>query len=279
MRRQHRGVSSEPATDSLNTFVEYLQMRLYRAAVILLAGCAQATPSPDPAPVSRPAPVPVPPVTVARTDTFSLSIRWFRVSAEQHAAYLETFRAAGDRLPQRVNGMSANTWAVILDADETVLDNSQNEVERARLGIGFSNYNWNEWVKRREATATPGSVGFVERVRSLGGRVVIVTNRDEVVCNETRENLQKVGIRADLVLCKPTGASSDKNPRFDAVQNGSTSLPALHVVMWIGDNIQDFPHLTQDLRSERESAFARFGDEFWLLPNPMYGSWDRNPVK
>jgi predicted secreted acid phosphatase len=109
--------------------------------------------------------------------------------------------------------------------------------------------------------------------------VVIVTNRDDTECPITRSNLDKSSIKADLVLCKTT--TDDKNPRFDAVQNGSTAsgFPAIAVLEWVGDNIQDFPHLTQSIRTEPEAAFGRFGDSFFALPNVMYGSWQANPLK
>ena len=53
-------------------------------------------------------------------------------------------------------------------------------------------------------------------------------------------------------------------------------LPPLTTVMYVGDNIQDFPGLTQDIRRQDATAFARFGNDFVLLPNPMYGSFDKN---
>jgi predicted secreted acid phosphatase len=46
--------------------------------------------------------------------------------------------------------------------------------------------------------------------------------------------------------------------------------------MFVGDNIMDFPALTQDLRKQPANAFARFGEDFILLPNSMYGSWEKN---
>ena len=55
-------------------------------------------------------------------------------------------------------------------------------------------------------------------------------------------------------------------------------LAAADVLLWIGDNIQDFPRLRQDVRSANDSAFAEFGDRFIVLPNPMYGSWERNAL-
>jgi predicted secreted acid phosphatase len=48
--------------------------------------------------------------------------------------------------------------------------------------------------------------------------------------------------------------------------------------MWVGDNIQDFPRLRQDVRTQGDSVFAEFGDRFFVLPNPMYGSWERNAL-
>jgi predicted secreted acid phosphatase len=56
-------------------------------------------------------------------------------------------------------------------------------------------------------------------------------------------------------------------------------MPALVVLEWVGDNIQDFPRLSQAIRNDADSAFSRFGDSFFALPNPMYGSWQSNPLK
>jgi 5'-nucleotidase (lipoprotein e(P4) family) len=133
---------------------------------------------------------------------------------------------------------------------------------------------------RGAAAALPGAPEFTRRAHELGGRVVIVTNRDEPQCDATRANLQRVAIAADAVLCRTDLSNSFKDTRFEAVAAGAppSPLPALRVVMWVGDNIQDFPRLRQDVRSASDSAFAEFGDRFIVLPNPMYGSWERNPL-
>ena len=83
------------------------------------------------------------------------------------------------------------------------------------------------------------------------------------------------GLRADLVLCRTPG-QSDKNPRYRAVEAGTTpaGLPPLRVVAWIGDNIRDFPALDQDAGA---AALAPFGERYFMLPNPMYGSWESLP--
>jgi 5'-nucleotidase (lipoprotein e(P4) family) len=192
---------------------------------------------------------------------------------------LQVYHDAQVELERRASASPRGTWAVILDADETVLDNSIYQQERAQIGAAFTNESWNAWVRRVAATALPGAIAFTRRVHDLGGRVAIVTNRAEEVCAETRDNLRRVDIQADIVLCAPPG-QSDKNIRFRAVQSGSASSATgpLQVLMYVGDNIQDFPNLTQDLRLAGDSAFSEFGRSYFLLPNPMYGSWERNPI-
>jgi 5'-nucleotidase (lipoprotein e(P4) family) len=169
---------------------------------------------------------------------------------------------------------------VVLDADETVIDNSTYQLERSRVGLGFTDETWDAWVRREEAGALPGAGEFIALVRSLGGRVAIVTNRTEAQCPATRSNFMKLGILVDVMLCRPP-ESSDKNPRFAAVREGRAAegIPALEIVMWVGDNIQDFPALTQSLRDAAASALADFGTRFIVLPNPMYGSWERTPIR
>jgi 5'-nucleotidase (lipoprotein e(P4) family) len=247
------------------------------AAVTLLVagmpGCAT-----HPAPTST-APAPAT-VASAAADLIPLGVRWYRASAERRAIYLQSYRLATTALERRSAGLAPGSWAVILDADETVIDNSPYEQELAERHASYSEPTWRDWVLRGAAAALPGAVEFTARVRALGGKVVIVTNRDDRYCDPTRANLQKVGIVADEVLCKTDPKNGSKDPRFEAVATGAapSTLGPLKVLMWVGDNIQDFPSLTQAIRTAGNGAFADFGETYIALPNPMYGSWEKNPL-
>jgi 5'-nucleotidase (lipoprotein e(P4) family) len=242
-------------------------------SVALLAACAPAASTATPAPAPAPAPTTAAPSGQALPN----DVRWFRTAAERRALSLQAYRVATEQLPRLSAGRAAGSWAVILDADETILDNSPYQQMLAETGAPYTPQSWTAWVERRAATALAGAVPFVAAVRAAGGRVVIVTNRSAAECPATRDNLRTIGATVDAVLCQ-TGPS-DKNPRFQSVARGVEGLPPLEVVMWVGDNIQDFPGLTQaTARSAPETAFADFGRRFIILPNPMYGSWDRNPV-
>jgi 5'-nucleotidase (lipoprotein e(P4) family) len=204
-------------------------------------------------------------------------IRWVRSSAEYPAVLVQTYRLAEAALERRAAGRPAGTWAVAIDADETLINNSQQSKEQALGEPGSFEVQWDAWVKRRAAPALPGARGFLERVHELGGRIAVVTNRRERHCPQTAENLTALNLPFDVILCR--GEDRDKAPRWRSVEDGTASpdLPPLEIVMWVGDNVHDFPGLDQELRFAPLEAMSEFGDRFFILPNPLYGSWEHNP--
>lgn len=239
------------------------------ASFMLAAAALSCSPAPRQVPTTAPTPTP--------GASYPTELRWVRTSAEYRALMLQTYRAAGNHLVSASQGLAKGSWAVIFDVDETLLDNSEYQ---KRLGVAHARYSdssWAQWVRESAAPAVPGAVEFTRQIHALGGRVALVTNRAESLCVVTRQNLTAVGIEADLVLCQAPGPG-DKNPRFHLIQSGTaaTGVPPLNVLEWIGDNIQDFPMLTQGARND-PALLADFGGRYFALPNPMYGSWEKSP--
>lgn len=238
-----------------------MMTRLALLTAVLVGGCAPAAQ-----------------VATAPAPTQPTALHWARSAAEHRAIYLQTFRAASDRLREVAAGRTAGTWGVILDADETVLDNSEYQRRLAQRGAAFDSETWNAWVREMAADTLPGAGAFIRLAQELGGRVVIVTNRAAIVCDETRRNIERLGLQVDGVLCQAQGESG-KNGRFDAVAHGTSAagLPPLDVVLFVGDNIQDFPGGAQAWRAAPAALLDRFGRDWFMVPNAMYGSWERNP--
>jgi 5'-nucleotidase (lipoprotein e(P4) family) len=218
------------------------------------------------------------PVVASPSETSSHdpdSIRWVRDAAEYRAVVLQTYRQATRYVERVAASRRAGSWAVVLDADETVISNLTYQVERARQGLPFTPESWHAWVMREEATPLPGAAAFLARVRGLGGRIAIVTNRRAAECPATVAVFRKYSLTHDAVLCRPDEGPSDKNPRFAAVTRGDgiAGSGPLDVIAFLGDNILDFPGLSQ--AAQDEPALAAFGERYFLVPNPMYGSWQR----
>jgi 5'-nucleotidase (lipoprotein e(P4) family) len=230
------------------------------AMLALGSACAQ--------PALRPATAPAAKASLPDSTT------WVAKSTEYRALVIQTYRAATARVDAEAARHAPGTWAVILDADETVISNLEYEQERAAAGLPYSSDSWTAWVRRRAAVPMPGAKAFLTHVHDLGGRIAIVTNRLESECDDTIAVFRAHDLLYDAMLCRADGTTADKNPRFAAVAAGETDaarLP-LAVVAWIGDNILDFPALAQHLPAS-DPAFGEFGVRYFMLPNPMYGSW------
>lgn len=242
---------------------------MVRSSICIIAIALASACAPKPSTIAA---APKPPQQAVPTPE---AIKWVRDSAEYQAAFIQAYRLATVRLEQAATSRKPGTWAVVLDADETIINNSTYQLERAQQGLPYSAESWTAWVRRREATPLPGVTDFLSRVRSLGGKIAVVTNRLGSECDDTRAVFAKYTLVYDAMLCRPDGTPSDKNPRFDAVASGSAlgSSAPIDVVMFVGDNIQDFPKLAQSVKNQGAAGFAEFGTRFFLVPNPMYGSW------
>ena len=241
---------------------------------IVLAGCATTTAPPEADATAEPG------------AWYGGGLHWSRTAAEYRAIFEQTFKLAAERLEVLADGLEPGTWAVSIDADETLIDNSQYDLDSAKRGGEFNQETWHEWVLQMAAPALPGAAVFTMRVQELGGIVAVVTNRRVHQCAPTAENLRRVEIAFDIALCRTEDV--EKEPRWNALQDGtaaswpgaqfaSESPPgAVEVLMWVGDNIGDFPDLDQSLRN-RKGSLSEFGDRYFALPNPMYGSWEDNP--
>ena len=238
-------------------------------AGLALAGCASAQPARPAAPAQAVA------AASGAKPALANDLTWVRDSAEFQAAVLQTYRVATAHVEAQAASRARGAWVVTLDADETVISNLTYQIEQGAQGMKFASGTWDAWVKRREATPLPGAAAFLARVRALGGRIAIVTNRLVSQCADTEAVFRTHALVYDVMLCRPDGVASDKNPRFASVASGQAfgSTAPLEVVAYVGDNILDFPALSQASRL-KGAALAEFGGRFFLVPNPMYGSWE-----
>ncbi|HEX9962332.1 MAG TPA: 5'-nucleotidase, lipoprotein e(P4) family [Pyrinomonadaceae bacterium] len=164
--------------------------------------------------------------------------------------------------------------AVVVDVDETVLDNSPAQAVQVKNRLPFIQEKWTAWVNTRRAKAIPGAIDFLNYASRKGARIFYVTNRIEVEKQPTIDNLKALGfpdVSAETVLVK-TGESSKEARR-------QTILQTYRIAILMGDNLDDLSNVF-----ERKSIAARFGEveklsemfgrKFIVLPNAMYGTWE-----
>ena len=204
-------------------------------------------------------------------------IHWFRDSAEMKAIYEQTYREASVVAKDASKRFAQGSWGVILDIDETLLDNSEYQKELTAKDAPSSDPAFLEWVTRQRALPLPGAAEFIRNVNEVWhGKVVLITNQTPHQCEQTKHRLRTLTIQYDRMLCD-SAHTLDKNERFTAVLKGDPDehIAPLTVVLWMGDNIRDFPQLSQTSSGDP----AEFGARYFVLPNPMYGSWVNVPAR
>lgn len=257
------------------------QMQLLLVALVLTA-CTATTA------------VPAAPAEAAPPCNAGLSLvnatTWIQQSAEYRAATWQTFAAAQHVLEQALDDP---TWvgadeeknedptqppAVILDLDETALDNTAFEARAIRAGITYDSKMWKQWTSEGAALAVPGAAEFLAYAKSRGVRAFYITNRDADEEPGTRANLERLGYPLDpdvdtLLLKGKFGFDkSDKGPRRAHV--ASTH----RVLLLLGDDLNDFTNARGKSQSERAALLEQkrgwWGSRWFMIPNPMYGSWE-----
>ena len=265
----------------------FLPSVLFALALVISASCASRTAPP----AAAPAPAPGTAAAAAPTSpALPDSLVWFRTSVEYRATAVQAYRLAALMLDR---ALADRTWtaaleqtgdfaskppAVILDIDETVLDNSESEERGIREGTVYSEARWAEWCSERKAVPIPGALEFTRAAAAKGVAVFYVTNRDRALEQATRDNLAKYGFPLDsgrdTLLTRaerPEWASSEKSSRRSRVAQD------FRILLLIGDDFGDFVAGARVTLAERRALVdahaAMWGMKWIALPNPMYGSW------
>ena len=165
--------------------------------------------------------------------------------------------------------------AVVVDVDETVLDNSPHQAFLVTNRLPFSSEVWTEWVNRRKAKAIPGAAEFLSYAHEKGVKVFYVTNRDEIHRQATIDNLKQTGFpdaSDETVLVRANGDSSKEARRLAIAEK-------YRIVLLLGDNLNDLSGAFErksvaDRFAEVDKTRDLFGKKFIVLPNAMYGDWE-----
>ncbi len=213
-----------------------------------------------------------------------LQVKYVRDSEEYATLTRQIFRTALAAVlaARHQRSQDSTPWAVVMDVDETALDNSAYELERETYWVPFDDETWNAYVARRESGAVPGALDFVRGIRAAGGRIAWITNREEVVRDHTRENLRRQGLWDDADrLCPRRNREDTKAVRRREVTTGTGRCSwdgrPVRVEAFLGDALGDFPAAGEDIAGAGNDA--AFGTSFFLLPNPMYGAWTRRVTR
>jgi len=220
-------------------------------------------------------------------------VAWMQNAAEYRAAAIQSYSLAERMM---IQGLADPKWtaaveqlgtdfsnkppAVILDLDETLIDNAPFEAELVLRRAAYQPSLWSEWVDRADAEVLPRAAEFLAAAKARGVAVFFVTNRNVKEEPKTVENLRKKAVDVDpngenvLSRGERPGWGADKSSRRLEIAS------RYRILLLLGDDLGDFisgkPNDSFDDRKARAEAHRGYWGERWIiLPNPLYGSWER----
>jgi acid phosphatase len=282
-----------------------VKRRFVLLAAVALSACAMAPSQPAPHTQAAPGRCSPAPAFAAGGERATL---WLRHSAEFRAASETLFRAAEAALragladsawtaePGQTGDLSALPPAVVMDIDETVLDNSAPQARMILEETCIEEFRtvWDAWVAERAATAVPGVATFIHAARAMNDpqgrpvRIFFVTNREcdtrpgnDSACpqqDDTAANLEALGLGAPT-LAEDLMIKGERDDWVSEKLSRRLAIAQSHrIVLNVGDDFGDFlPDVRRQTVAERERARCshreRWGHQWFMIPNPMYGSW------
>jgi len=196
-------------------------------------------------------------------------------AAEYKALCFQAYNIAKQRIDEAVKKQSDKPLAVVTDIDETLLDNSPYNAERAVRNLDFDSKTWKEWTAKAVADTVPGAPSFFKYAASKGVKVFYITNRDEDESTATLKNLQLYHLpdvdNEHLLLKQKASSKEDRRKQV---------LSKYNIVLLCGDNLPDFDALYDNQPSEENRIAAteklrkKFGSQYIVIPNPSYGDFE-----
>ena len=219
-----------------------------------------------------------------------LSVLYAQTSAEFSANNIQTYNNARVYLDK---ALADHSWtaaleqkkdfknkkpAIILDIDETVLDNSPFQARTIVKGLSYPN-GWVDWANEGQATAVAGVSDFLEFANKKGVKIFYVTNRIHILEKATKENLIRLGLPFDndidvLLMKEENGWTSDKTSRRELIAKD------YRILLMVGDQLTDFISSDEAYvhHVERKEIAAKYSDmwgtKWFVITNPMYGRWE-----
>ena len=205
--------------------------------------------------------------------TLPNDVRWVRESNEYIVLCNQVYANAINKLKDTLSpnqyslNILHNNYAVVMDLDETVLDNSYYQVELYNKKEKYNPDSWDEWVLKEEAGLVPGTYEYIRFLRNNNIQIIFISNRMHKRVEETKNNMKKLGIYSsdDIYLLRIDKADK-KTIRRAEIFNSTGRMKdykTFEIIQYLGDAIGDFEFENLD----------RFGLNQFVFPNPMYGKW------
>lgn len=199
---------------------------------------------------------------------------WVQNSGEYRALAFQAYNTAKWRLDDLLKRVRlAKPAAIVLDLDETCLDNSPYTGYQIKNNKDYTSEDWKRWTSLATADTVPGCVSFLKWADTKV-EVFYISNRKIDELEPTIENMKAYGFPnadKDHVLLRTDESNKEKRRKMVEEEHA--------IVMYFGDNLNDFNEDFEQKSTEERNQMVddnamAWGTQYIVIPNPNYGSWE-----
>lgn len=204
-----------------------------------------------------------------------MALDWYQTSGEMESLYYQGYNLGQMKLDEKLKEGTDKKPAIVLDIDETILDNS----EYYALHANSSNHlSRNEFYSKAESKALPGAIDFLDYADDRGVDIYYISDRKDKLENPTIENLEEVDAPQAKESHVLLGSEEELDQNMPKRERRQKVKQNHDIVLYFGDSLTDFPGFTKSPIKQRNQKTKdmqdEFGDKFISFPNPMYGNWE-----
>ena len=193
-------------------------------------------------------------------------VRWVTSSSEYKYNCIQTYQMAYHAILDECR--KSENPVIVMDLDETVLDNSNYQVGLSEKNESYNPESWSVWVNQEEANLVPGAKEFILNYKKIkNSKIIFLSNRMDKNLNATKNNMKKLSILFfDDIFLLRLDKEDTKVVRRNEITNGIGRMEKYgkqRVIAYFGDAMGDFP---DDLNYQ-------WTVNKFIFPNPMYGKW------
>lgn len=210
--------------------------------------------------------------TTYQTDLVQSTL-WYQYSSEYRALAFQAYNVARVSLEVKTRYRYKSPPCIVLDLDETCLNNSPYSGYQIKHEKAYSSEDWQRWTAQEAADSIPGCVSFLKFADEQNVEIFYVSNRRVAELDATMANMEKLGfpqVSKEHFYLRTD--ESNKEARRKAIEEEHT------IIMFFGDNLNDFSEIFEKKSTEERAELVnensyRWGVDFIIIPNPNYGSW------
>jgi len=199
-------------------------------------------------------------------------VKWVTQSEEYVELCKQIYSNAWEKIEQNIynndHQLNMKNIVIVMDLDETVLDNSMYQINLNEKSESFSYKSWNEFVNEEISGLVPGSKSFIKKYKAIdNAKIVYISNRDSSTLNATINNMKKLGVfyEDDIYMLRENKNDTKIIRRLEVINGEGRMIEhgKCKVISYFGDAIGDFP----------SNNNYKFSINKFIFPNPMYGTW------